>query len=64
MHPIMKNVNDQYQMRVSQINPAIFRLRLVKTDHRKENVVFETISSTIPSTRELIAYYTQVLIPV
>jgi hypothetical protein len=60
----MRNVIDQYQMRVNQINPSIFRLKLVKIDYRKENVVFETISSTIPSTRELIAYYTQVLIPV
>jgi len=50
----------QYQMRVNQINPAIFRLRLIKSDQCRENVVFETISSTIPLTTELIGYYEQV----
>jgi hypothetical protein len=56
----MNRAVNQYQMRVNQINPAIFRLKLVKIDSWKENVVFETISSTIPSTRELIGYYKQI----
>jgi hypothetical protein len=55
----MKTISDNYQMRVSQINPAIFRLKLVKVDNLNESVVFETISSTIPSTLELIRYYRQ-----
>jgi hypothetical protein len=56
----MNQINHNYQMRVSQINPAIFRLKLIKIDNEAENVVFETISSTIPSTLELIGYYKQV----
>lgn len=56
----MKNEKDNYQMRVSQINPAVFRLKLIKTQSLKENVVFETIASTIPSTLELIGCYRQV----
>jgi hypothetical protein len=58
----METSYDQYQMRVNQINPAIFRLKLVKTEQWRENVVFETISSTIPSTKELIGYYKQIMI--
>jgi len=60
----MENSYENYQMRVNQINPAIFRLKLVKTDaQRSDNVVFETIASTIPSTLELIGYYKQIIIP-
>jgi hypothetical protein len=55
----MKTLSDNFQMRVSQINPAIFRLKLVRIDNLNESVVFETISSTIPSTLELISYYRQ-----
>ncbi len=59
----MENSYENYQMRVNQINPAIFRLKLIKTDpHKSENIVFETIASTIPSTRELIGYYKQIII--
>jgi hypothetical protein len=56
----MKAISGNYQMRVSQINPAIFRLKLVKIDNLNESVVFETISSTIPTTLELIRYYRQI----
>ncbi len=55
----METKENAYQMWVKQICPRIFRLQLVKKDHWKENVVLETISSTIPSTLELIYYYTQ-----
>ncbi len=55
----METKENSYQMWVKQICPRIFRLQLVKKDYRKENVVFETISSTIPSTLELIFYYNQ-----
>jgi len=57
----MNSALNQYQMRVNQINPDIFRLKLVKMDSCKENVVFETISSTIPSTLELISCYKQII---
>jgi hypothetical protein len=59
----MKTIENHYQMRVNQINPAFFRLKLIKTDQLREDVVFETISSTIPSTSELIRYYKQIVIP-
>ncbi len=55
----MKTFKDYYQMRVRQVRPFIFSLKLIKTKHSKEKVVFETISSRIPSTRELIGYYQQ-----
>ncbi len=55
---------NNYQMRVTQINPAIFKLKLVQTDKWRENVVFETISSTIPSTLELIGHYKQMVFSV
>ncbi len=56
----MNAPDNQYQMRVNQINPVIFRLKLIKSDSCKENVVFETISSKILTTTELIGYYEQV----
>lgn len=53
----MKHFKENYQMRVRQINPSVFRLKLIKIQQLKENVVFETIASTIPSTIELIKFY-------
>ena len=53
----MKTFKDYYQMRVRQIRPFIYSLKLIKTYHSKEEIVFETLSSNIPSTRELIGYY-------
>lgn len=55
----METRENSYQMWVKQICPRIFRLQLVKREQWKENIVFETISSTIPSTVELIFYYNQ-----
>ncbi len=60
----METKENSYQMWVKQIYPRIFRLQLVKRDQWRENVVFETISSTIPSTLELIFYYNQAESPV
>jgi hypothetical protein len=54
----MKNLNRKYEMRVNQINENVFRLMLVYTG-RVDRVVYETISSTIPSTLDLISRYRQ-----
>lgn len=53
-----KNINSgNYQMKVIQVNPDFFRLRLVEINPLEENIVFETIGSSIPSTTELINRY-------
>ncbi len=56
----MDKIDAQYQMRVSQITPSVFKLKLVRNNARKAIVVFETVASTIPSTLELICQYKQV----
>lgn len=52
----MKIVSKNYEMRVNQINEKKFRLKLIDTS-QTNGIVYETISTVIPSTLDLIHSY-------
>ncbi|MFN3555447.1 MAG: hypothetical protein ACK4VN_05745 [Bacteroidales bacterium] len=53
----MKTPNRKYEMLVNQFRSNFFRIRLVEKNRRRRDIIFETFSDTIPSTRELLERY-------
>ncbi len=50
-------VQKEYQMLVNQITPEVYKLRLLSIESPGESIVFETLATTIPLTRDLIQRY-------
>lgn len=56
----MKVDTRKYEMRVNQLNENKFRLKLIDTSLTK-GIVYETISTGIPSTLDLIYRYHKII---